>query len=492
MNKTETMDMHNLDKINLVPDEGFTDEQTQDGKRKLTCKQCSKTFKREAGVKSHISSVHMGKVQQGIKRNLSNNDSKSGQANKKSNLIDDFEFGPMEHSTQIHDEDDEILDNTQNIDDFCANNLNNKEVIDQTFTGLAESVDQIVFPPDQDHAYLFNQAAKKDTDTSKEASEESSDVYMLRAKVLSLEMTVKENELKLSDKESDIVNAKLEVSELESEVEKLKLNIRVKDELNDLLTAKVNTLEDTKASQETKLKTWGLMIKKLNGELKEVKKGEPKINSDEAIKLKNAVKEKEKKAKDAEKDLKKFVDKIAELENQIKKFDINKYKDANAQLNEKKKEIKSIKDELEKATKRASDIRTLYTRKILEYVNWRLQIPDFSLCTITLRRSMMLLKTIPKTKNKKNLKSKVQLNLNVSMKTPVIAEIRIATLSIQRKHAKPTVAMVPVLVRASVSIAILINCVFISRNLVTVMKEKDAECVILWSMEPKYTMRDLF
>ena len=225
MNKTETMDMHNLDKINLVPDEGFTDEQTQDGKRKLTCKQCSKTFKRESGVKSHISSVHMGKEQQGIKRNLSNNDSKSGQTNKKSNLIDDFEFGPMEHSTQIHDEDDEILDNTQNIDDFCASNLNKKEVIDQTFTGLAESVDQIVagddsmmtvFPPDQDHAYLFSQAAKKDTDTSKEASEESSDVYMLRAKVLSLEMTVKENELKLSDKESDIVNAKLEVSELES------------------------------------------------------------------------------------------------------------------------------------------------------------------------------------------------------------------------------------------------------------------------------------
>ena len=121
------------------------------------------------------------------------------------------------------------------------------------------------------------------------------------------------------------------------------------------------------------------MIKKLNGELKEVKKGEPKINSDEAIKLKNAVKEKEKKAKDAEKDLKKFVDKIAELENQIKKFDINKYKDANAQLNEKKKEIKSIKDELEKATKRASDYQDIVNQKNsriceLETTNTRLQL----------------------------------------------------------------------------------------------------------------------
>lgn len=91
------------------------------------------------------------------------------------------------------------------------------------------------------------------------------------------------------------------------------------------------------------------------------------------------MKEKEKKAKVAANDLKKLVDKLAELENQMKKSDINQFKGTSTQLNEKKKELKCVKDDLEKANKRAGDYQDIINQKNgriceLETTNTRLQL----------------------------------------------------------------------------------------------------------------------
>ena len=82
------MDKQKLDNIELVPEEGYTNDTSKDGSKRFACKQCSKIFKSEGGAKQHIASVHMNKKPKGIKRTSTKNDSSSGKANKKKNLIE--------------------------------------------------------------------------------------------------------------------------------------------------------------------------------------------------------------------------------------------------------------------------------------------------------------------------------------------------------------------------------------------------------------------
>ena len=112
---------------------------------------------------------------------------------------------------------------------------------------------------------------------------------------------------------------------------------------------------------------------------KRSQKSQPAETNDDVGKLKTIIKDKEKKAKETEKDMKRLVDKLADLENQVKKPDNSKSKDANSQLNDKKKELKKAKDDIEIANKRASDFQDIINQKNgriceLETTNTRLQL----------------------------------------------------------------------------------------------------------------------
>ena len=169
-----------------------------------------------------------------------------------------------------------------------------------------------------------------------------------------MEVELSNKELQFADKENEILSMQLEHSKLENDVEKLHNEARVKDEANDLLTAKVNALDETKAMYEGKLKTYGDMIKKLRNEVKELKKSDSENPDDEVTKMKAVPKQKDKRIAENQKDLKTFVDKLAVLENEVKGKNSNtKYKNVTSELGEKKKELKQAKDDLEKSNKRS-------------------------------------------------------------------------------------------------------------------------------------------
>ena len=48
-------------------------------------------------------------------------------------------------------DDEDILDNTQNIDDYCANNLNKDDLAARTYNGLIDTVDKISASADGGH-----------------------------------------------------------------------------------------------------------------------------------------------------------------------------------------------------------------------------------------------------------------------------------------------------------------------------------------------------
>ena len=366
---------------NLIPDECYTEETKNDGSKNFTCKQCNRSFKKEVSVKQHIESYHK---KQSKKRTLSKKDVEIGRTKKKPNLLDEFDFDePSQHSTQIDIEDD--LETTKDIDQFCAFNLTTKPTDDtEVFFELNASVEKILAGDDETlhESIIPDQDHNSERDILEVHEDISEDVNFLKAKVLSLELDVESKDAQLTEKENGIINVKLENSELSKEIENLKQETKIKDEANDIMTAKVNTLEETKSLYEGKLKTYGQMIKKLNNELKDFKANKPVDTNEEVKKLKVQLKQKDGKIVENQRDLKNFVDKLATLESQVKGNSTNitsKYKNLSAELNEKKKEIKQAKDDIDSAKKRTDEFQDLINKKNskiceLEATNTRLQL----------------------------------------------------------------------------------------------------------------------
>ena len=349
----------NLD--SLVPDECFTVETMSDGSKNYNCKQCNKTFKKEISIKQHIGSNHKN---QSKKRTIGKRDVEMGRTKKKPNLLEEYDFDvPDEQSTKIDFENDDDLDTTHDIDQYCAINLTKSKTIDTevVFT-LNESVERIIAGNDD----TLQESMNQDQDHNDLSKEISDDVNLLRAKVLSLEVELKAKEVQLTGKESDLLNVQLENSRMSNEIENLVNECKIKDESNDIMTAKVNTLEETKKSYEGKLRTYGQMIKKLNNELKELKTKGPGDTTEEVKKLKAQMKQKDKKISENQNDLKSFVDKLAALENQVKGTEDNatgKYKNVTNELNEKKKDLKKTKDDLDNANKRVGEFQGTMNQK---------------------------------------------------------------------------------------------------------------------------------
>ena len=159
--------------------------------------------------------------------------------------------------------------------------MDNDDLCGKTFNGLVDTVEKIVSDdesftqhPDQDHNLI-------DLEDPKVFDEDKLEVDILSARIESLEVGLKEKETLLIENDAKLVTARIEASRLENENEKLEYSLKGKDENNEVLTAQANSLEESKKSLETKLKTWGAMIRKLNLENKELKHNNPKENEDD-------------------------------------------------------------------------------------------------------------------------------------------------------------------------------------------------------------------
>ena len=102
---------------------------------------------------------------------------------------------------------------------------------------------------------LLEDVEKNEKDTTKTNHEEN-DLNILKAKIISLEVAKKENESQIIELDSNLLDARLELSRVESDNETLKTEMKAKDDINNVLTAKANEAEETKAGLERKLKTW--------------------------------------------------------------------------------------------------------------------------------------------------------------------------------------------------------------------------------------------
>ena len=74
-----------LQKTEMVPEEGFTEEETADKKKKFTCKKYSHVFPKKQSVKRHIAQVHEKEV---LKRTRNKTEEADKEKDKKSQIPD--------------------------------------------------------------------------------------------------------------------------------------------------------------------------------------------------------------------------------------------------------------------------------------------------------------------------------------------------------------------------------------------------------------------
>ena len=242
----------------------------------------------------HITAVHK---KQAIKRTSAKNEetlSKFDEKKKsKKTIVDepdvsDFDFisAEMETSSQIGAE--EHLDRTSNI---CAEVLqdhleykdydDNDNTLEGILLARANNKEEVnleeTVTPDQDHNYMVDD---NNENVENESGDGDENINFLKATVLSQKIDLREKEN--------------EIGTLIEENTKLKEDIRAKDEANDALTAKNNSLEDakggfeskikaleaTKSKYENRLKTYGATIKVMDAELKKAKSSHPNLPKD--------------------------------------------------------------------------------------------------------------------------------------------------------------------------------------------------------------------
>jgi len=138
----------------------------------------------------------------------------------------------------IDHEDTFSLDNT--IEDLV--NLNAHSTL------ISEAGDVSELPPDQDHRYLLNI---------------NDDSNLLRAKILSMEISLKQKNTLLEEENNYYEVAVCEISELKNQVCELEKQVASKNEALDIATAQFNSCEESKLKLQTQLRKYSKLIRML-------------------------------------------------------------------------------------------------------------------------------------------------------------------------------------------------------------------------------------
>ena len=129
-----------------------------------------------------------------------------------------------------------------------------------------------------------------------------------------------------------------------------------KNEALDIATGKINSLEDDNMKLIERLKIYSATIKGFRSRMNDEPSTE---NTDETKKLKDAVKEKNKKLSESEARNRKLAGKLSELEANFKENSSSvdeKYKKVNDKLSAKTKELKNSEQKLKKAENRVKEL----------------------------------------------------------------------------------------------------------------------------------------
>ena len=318
----------------LVPSEGYVEENKKDGVKSFRCKQCDKSIKTEKGVKNHIALVHKD---QALKRTAANETNSDEVTKRKKDVVDDFEF--LDESLKMDLLCDQVLSGStvkeQDRDDLDDAYL--EKLIAENSPATADD-DVFELNPDQDHDYLRNE-------------DEMADSTVLKVKVIKLETELRKKENERRALEDELLETKLALAAKSEDAERLKLDVENKQKAAEAALSKVNLLE------EKNLK-YCRTVKAL------VSDGKQRKGDHEACK--KAIAEKEKLIKNATADRKLLAKRIEELENSMTSENViltDQQKTTNDKLKAKTKELREAQNENKKAIVNERDMQEVCNEK---------------------------------------------------------------------------------------------------------------------------------
>ena len=197
------------------------------------CTICSSKYGTKKAIRTHVTTKHKSKKK---------NDEKNETAKE-----DDFVYEPIDEQDEVVDVDieeiarfyesgnNEYLDGPD--DDKHEEEVTPSQAVPIDITNETESdlVEKLM-------SELSD--TNKDTKTSNEVEDLFTENVLLKSKLKSVEDTLKEKENRILELETNLIDSNTEISKLKEEKETLEDAAKIKDEENDLLVGKKNSLEE--------------------------------------------------------------------------------------------------------------------------------------------------------------------------------------------------------------------------------------------------------
>ena len=330
--------------LNLVPTEGFIEEQNVDNSKKFTCKQCNKVCKSVRSIKQHIKTIHKS-----MKRTAENKENSPRKCSKKPVEIE--EAASTTDSTFAYCKD---LLGDQNVDDeetFCSD----------IFTGI----------PDSDkNAFHSTAISDHDPDDLLLVEEDIGDM-MMKAQLISLQMDLKKKDVLLNEKDNELAVKDIELADTKERMYTMKKELEECRRNLEVAIGKSNSNEEENRRLKERGKVFSAAVKKL----KEDKVGNEAIkDGDDKVKeIRKLLKDKSKKLTESETRGRNLAQRLSELESKkednsnstdekLKKVNdklsgqVKDRKKAENALKESESRVKELLDTMDKKTKKISEL----------------------------------------------------------------------------------------------------------------------------------------